>query len=178
MTSRYLLTARYMTSLSSVSSSKFFSSSSTQIVTFLDPRDLISKPSSSSSVTFSVPRSLLDQFPKARHHLAEHDDPGNSWSIGEQAEVFDYEMIGSVSCKSGYIAAIPGTPEQLLSSTNKLRLKSFDEYVKLYREQQEQHEQSSSSEASPPPPSVSMPPFLFFGHILENNAAQVYALKQ
>lgn len=40
------------------------------------------------------------------HSLGTGEDPGNSWNLGKEGELFEYDMVGSVATTSGFVSLV------------------------------------------------------------------------
>jgi hypothetical protein len=112
-------------------------------------------------VTVTVPFRLLAQLNKGRLELADHDDPGNHWRFGKEAELFQYQFEGRHSVQSGFTSLVMHHElQQLLEATKQrqnrkqavLQERSWLAFL--------QHMKGSSGEGIWPTPAL---PFLFAG---------------
>ncbi|EFN59465.1 hypothetical protein CHLNCDRAFT_138055 [Chlorella variabilis] len=123
-------------------------------------------------VKISVPFRLLAQLHQGRLELADHDDPGNHWYFGKQAELFQYQFMGRHAVTSGFTSLIQAHELQELQSAppprqNRkqaaLEERSWLAFL--------QRMQGSSGEGLWPTPSL---PFLFAGKAIDCASVGVY----
>lgn len=110
----------------------------------------------------SVPNSLLTQLSSPQNQLSDADDPANDWIFGAEAELFEYQLIGSVLCPSGVLSILT-LADWAAWQQRRSKRTTWGEFQKLLT-------------ADVRFPSDKLP-FLWAGRIVEAGAANVYHAK-
>ncbi len=71
-------------------------------VCILDPKD--SAPPD--PLRIRLPTALLPRIAQGTFELGDADEPTNSYSFGERAELFQLKFVGKCRCQSGYVGLI------------------------------------------------------------------------
>ena len=110
-----------------------------------------------------VPSSLLSSISTPLNQLSDADDPANEWIFGAAAELFEYQLLGSVLCPSGLLCVLT-LADWAAWQQRKSKRATWGEFQKLL-----------GAEVRFPNEKL---PFLWAGRIVDAGAASVYQAKQ
>jgi len=143
---------------------------STVDVCFLDPRAVLDPGSAQGPqnvCTVTIPASMLPLLPKGIHELGDADDPLNAWVWGRKAEIFQYELAGTHTTKSGFTSVIAASAiqdaQQKARGDGPAQWGAFQAALKA---------QDGAGQ-----PTAGLGPLLFAGRIIESPACAVYVLR-
>jgi len=118
-------------------------------------------------VPVTLPKSFLPKLSEGQFQLGEMDDPGNSWTFGEEGELFEQKLLGSHKVESGFTSIITAEAfdEMRRGADDSLRLKipSWSDFTKIV----------TGDDTQWPHPHL-QPLFLFAGTMVESDMASVY----